>query len=118
MVRRRRRIGRDDAAWAIPLVAYVGWEVTVRIVTGAFPVGTGRGNISVPFVGLFDAAHYWVEHPHRAEIIQLVQLAVLLTVVVLALVNLRRTQATSFERLAFLFALVLTLSLSTSVWNN
>ena len=36
----------------------------------------------------------------------------------LALVNLRRTQASSFERLAFLFALVLTVSLSTSVWNN
>ncbi len=59
-----------------------------------------------------------MEHPHRAELIQLLQLAVLLTVVVLALVNLRRTQASSFERLAFLFALVLTVSLSTSVWNN
>jgi len=118
VVRRHQRIGRDDAAWAIPLVAYGAWEVVVRIATGAYPVRTGRGNIGVPFAGLFHAARYWVEHPHRAELIQLLQLAVLLTVVVLALVNLRRSQASSFERLAFLFALVLTVSLSTSVWNN
>jgi hypothetical protein len=100
------------------VAAYVAWELFVRVTYGRFPVSAESGNTTLPFDGIVHGVIGWVEHPHRDELFQLVQLAVLLVVVVLALWHLRSSQSSSFERLAFVFALVLTVLLSTSVWNN
>jgi len=118
MFRQSERFGPVDVAWVLPVVAYTSWEVFVRFSYGHFPALAESGNTSFPLVGVIDGVRMWLEHPHRDELFQLVQLLVLLTVIVLALLNLKRSEASAFERLSFLFALILTVLLSTSIWNN
>ena len=118
ILKRQGRVGRTDAAWTIPVIAYGAWEITVRITYGQFPALAESGNTSYPFVGLFDGVRNWLEHPHRDELFQMVQLLALIVIVGLAFWNLRKSESSTFERLAFIFAVVLTVLLSTSVWNN
>ena len=48
----------------------------------------------------------------------LTQLAVLVVVAALAFWNLRRSRSSPFERLAFVFSVILLALLSTSIWNK
>jgi glucan phosphoethanolaminetransferase (alkaline phosphatase superfamily) len=50
--------------------------------------------------------------------LELVQLVVLVVVIVRGLLHLRDSRSSSFEKLAFVFAVLLLAVLSTSVWNN
>jgi len=118
LVRRRGRPGGADLAWATPLVVFVGWQSLCYAVYGTLPLTSEGENASVPFTGAVQTIGGWIEHPKLTNVLELVQLAMLLAVVILSLINFRRTESSSFERLAFIFAVILLAVLSTSVWNN
>ncbi len=116
--RRRDRLSRADLAWATPLAVFVAWQALCYAAYGTLPLTSEGQNASVPFSGAIRTISGWIEHPKLTNLLELIQLAMLLAVIILSLVNLRRTTSSPFERLAFVFAFVLLAVLSTSVWNN
>ena len=117
-VRREGSPGREDGQWAMPLLVLAAWEIYCDARYGSVPLVSGSGNAGAPFVALVRALSSWVEHPHRAEVLQLVQTVALALVIVLAVWHIRRTRSSRFEQLAFIFAVVLVVCLSSSVWDN
>jgi hypothetical protein len=118
IVRRRDRLGRADVAWGLPVVVFVGWQSACLAAYGILPLTSEGENASAPLAGSIQAVTGWIEHPKLTNLLELIQLGVLLLVIVLAFWNLRRSQSSSFERLAFIFAVVLVAVLSASIWNN
>jgi hypothetical protein len=118
MVRRKERLGRADLAWAIPGVVFLGWQATSAVVYGTIPLFSEGGNASAPFTGSIHTVSGWIGHPGLTHLLLLIQLAVLVAVVVLAIWNLRRSRSSPFERLAFVFSVILLALLSTSIWDK
>jgi len=118
LVRRRGRVGAPDVAWAAPAIAFVGWQAICAAVYGTLPLTSDRGNAAVPFSGAVHAVVGWIGHPQLTNLLELVQLVVLVVVIVRGLLHLRDSRSSSFEKLAFVFAVLLLAVLSTSVWNN
>jgi hypothetical protein len=117
-VRRKERPSRVDVAWLVPLLVFGAWQVTVRITTGVFPLSSDRGsNLSLPFVAIVRAVGTWSHQTFRIELIGYVSLLSLGAVVVLAVFSLGRTTALRFEQIAFCLALLMTVLLSSNVWN-
>jgi hypothetical protein len=117
-VRRHDRLGGADLAWATPLVMFVAWQSLCYAAYGTLPLTSEGENASAPLTGAIQTISGWIEHPKLTNLLELIQLAMLLAVIILSFVNFRRTESSSFERLAFIFAVILLAVLSTSVWNN
>lgn len=47
---------RSAAAWALPVLAFLAWQLTVAAATGAAPLLDDTSNLSVPLVALVPAA--------------------------------------------------------------
>ncbi len=60
----------------------------------------------------------WIGHPKLTNLLELIQLVVLVVLIVLGLLHLRDSRSSSFEKPAFLFAVLLLAVLSPTVWNN
>ena len=118
LVRRRGGLGRQDVAWAAPLLVFTGWQAMCLAVYGRLPLTSENENAGKPLTGAFHAVVGWTEHPRLTNLLELIQLAVLVATIVLALLHLRDTRSSSFERLAFVFAILLLLALSSQIWNN
>jgi hypothetical protein len=115
-----RPIGRADAAWALPVVAFAAWQLALRAVTGTFPVLTsGNNNVGVPLAGLASGvAHYGARLPHIPSLLWFGELGVLVLVGALAAASLRSRTSTSLlhERIAWVVAGVLALTLTKGIW--
>jgi hypothetical protein len=118
LVRRQVRPGAADLAWVVPLLAWAGWQVVCAARYGPLPVFTGHGNVGLPLAAMAPAAARWVTHPTARSALQLLQLGGLVFVVVAALCRLRGSRAMPVERIAFVFAVLLVLSLSGDIWND
>ena len=118
LVRRRAGPGRQEVAWALPLLVFTGWQAMCLAVYGKLPLTSEDENAGKPLTGAVHAVLGWIEHPRLTNLLELVQLAVLVATVVLALLHLKDSRSSSFERLAFVFAILLLLALSSQIWNN
>jgi hypothetical protein len=118
IARRRGRIGRPDAAWAIPLTVFAGWQAMCLAVYGHLPLTSENGNAGAPLSGAFHVIAGWIEHPRLTNLLELIQLLVLIAVIVLAFTHLRDSRSSTFERVAFVFAVILLAVLSSSIWND
>lgn len=118
MVRRHQRANPSDVSWALPIVTFVGWQLANFAAYGSFPFRSEGQNTSLPFSGALTAITSWISHPSLINLLEVIQLAALVTLVVLALLNIRQSRSSAFERLAFVFAILLLGVLSSSVWNH
>ena len=122
MIRQRRRPGRADAAWLLPVLIFAAWQLVLRAATGQLILASGLGSnasTGAPF-GAFAAAlrvNTGLLWPATgAAYIWFAELAVLLAFTVTAVASLRATSVPVHERAA-LVAFVLTLGfLSASIW--
>ncbi|MHB8293148.1 MAG: AZOBR_p60025 family cell surface glycopolymer formation protein [Acidimicrobiales bacterium] len=79
-----------DAAWAVPALAFGAWQLVVASAWSKLPgAADTSANLGVPFAALFAAA---------------------------ALASITKSSARPHEVLAFVFAIVMTVSLSAEVW--
>jgi len=118
IVRRKERLGRADLAWVIPTVVFVGWQAACAVAFARIPLFSEGLNASAPFTGSIRSVLGWIEHPGLTHLLLLTQLAVLVVVTALAAWNLRQSRSSPFERLAFVFSVILLAMLSTSIWNK
>ncbi len=118
LARRRDHFGRSDSAWVIPLIVFTGWQAMCLAAYGKLPLTSEKGNAATPFSGAVHVVLGWIEHPKLTNLLELIQLVMLIAVIVLAFFHLRESRSSSFERLAFVFAVILLAVLSSSVWNN
>ena len=118
VVRRRGGLGRQDVAWAAPVLVFAGWQAMCLAVYGKLPLTSENENAGKPLTGASHAVIGWIEHPKLTNLLELVQLTIIVATVVLALLHLRDSRSSSFERLAFVFAVLLVLALSSQIWND
>jgi hypothetical protein len=123
LVRKRDRPRALDGTWVVPIVVFVAWQAVCAAVVGEAPaLAAGPAQVGPPVVAMVDAvgtALGDLAHGKRAAAaLLLVQLAALAVVVVLAALRLRDGAVLREERLAWVFALVLTLCLSKHFWSG
>jgi hypothetical protein len=109
---------RTATAWVIPTLALVGWELVVRIDVGSFPLTANGTNLALPFSALVPEAVDWVRHSggHSSVAFQIVELALVAWLAVLAGASLRRSRAWLHEKLAWVLAVALALCLSDEIY--
>ena len=114
----RRGPGWADAIWALPGLAFVGWQSAVWARLGSFPVlSSDTSNSGTPFAGLIDGVrHYVPALPSRAALAWVVELAVLVIVVASAALAWRTSQAMLHERLAWIGYGGLAIVLQGPIW--
>ena len=106
------------SAWAIPLAVFAAWQGLCWSVYGSLPLTSEGENAAAPVTGAFRSTASWIEHPTLTNALELAQLLVLVTLVVLACRHLRRSRSSTFERVAFVLAVLLLLMLSSTIWNH
>lgn len=118
LVRRRRRPGTWDLAWAIPGVAFVGWQLVGLAATGVLPMRADSGdNLAVPVVHMVGAIVYYLERlAHVGPLIWLGELFVLGVVTLSAAWCVARSQVPIWEKVAWGIALLVALCLSAGIW--
>jgi hypothetical protein len=123
MLRRRQRPGRDDLAWAVPVVAFVAWQIVVKAAIGSFPLlADGGRNAGIPFIAVFQAVKTNLANLNTQQFDQydlwLLEVAVLVVFSVAALLSLRATNAPVHERLAFFLYLIEICVVTPSTWSS
>jgi hypothetical protein len=112
------RPGAADAAWLMPVMAFAAWQVALRLGTGAVLILTsGQNNSGLPFVGLADGfVHYAERLPSLASLLWFGELGVLAVVGALAAFSLSTSKAAVHERVAWVAAALLAVSLTRAVY--
>jgi hypothetical protein len=120
IVRRRRAPGRRDAAWIIPGVVFVAWQIIGRAEYGDFPIRADAGdNLGPPFKAVFGAiGHFFVTLPNVHSFIWIGELAVLAAMAIVAGTQFRRAKARSWERLAWVISCVVAVCLAPGIWRG
>jgi len=120
MARRSRKPGRTDAAWVIPGVVFVGWQLVGWSVYGALPIRADAGdNLRFPFSAMMPAiGHFIVTLPNPHSVIWLGELFVLTFVSVAAGMSLRTSSARPWEKTAWVLAVIVVLSLAPGIWRG
>ena len=118
LLRRRRRPGVRDLAWVVPALVFVGWQAAGWALTGNLPMHADTGdNLSTPFVSAAGALAHNLAHPFGATSLDwLGELFVLFVVTVFAAWSLLRSRVPTWEKLAWVVALLVALSLARGVW--
>lgn len=109
---------RSALTWVLPAISYIGWEVIVLLVRGHLP-GTSdtSANSGLPFVAMAHALVLYGTPPLGIPaLIWLGEFMVMMVVLVSAAFGFMESTATARERLAWIFLLALTVSLSSAVW--
>ncbi len=117
------RPGRQDLTWAVPTVAFVAWQVVVKVATGSVPLlADGGRNAGTPFIAPVQAFENNLHHVNLHQFDQydlwFLQLAILVMFALGALLCLRSTNAPVHERLAFLLYLVEICVVTPSTWGS
>ncbi|HEY1653081.1 MAG TPA: hypothetical protein VGG09_14450 [Acidimicrobiales bacterium] len=120
VVRRRRRPGRADAAWLVPLAGYAGWQLIGWAQLGSIPFGSDtENNLTYPFVSVAEAlGHNLAQLPSEHAGVWLAQLAVLAIVVGTAGLSLAASRASRVEKSAWVVAVALVVFLSRTLWDS
>lgn len=123
LLRLRQRPQALELAWLLPVVVFVGWQAVCWAASGEVPaLAGGPAQVGPPVVSLIDAVLNTVgdlgSGKRAASALLLVQLAAMVVVVVLAGLRMRESAIPREERLAWLLALLLTLSLSRHYWTG
>jgi hypothetical protein len=120
VVRRRRRLGRADLTWVIPLAIYAGWQLVGWKSFGSIPLeSNGENNLTYPFISMVQAfSHNLAQLPSEHSAIWLAELAVLGAVVVSAAMTVRRSRATSIEKCAWAVSVLLAVFLTKGLWES
>jgi hypothetical protein len=123
VLRRRKRPGRDDLAWAIPTVVFVLWEIAVKAATGSIPLlADGGRNAGTPLVAPLQAFKSNLAHINTHQFDQydlwFLEIAILALFALAALASLRSTSAPVHERLAFVLYLIEICVVTPSTWNS
>lgn len=118
LLRGRRRPSGRDLAWVIPGAAFVGWQLVALAATGTLPMrADGSDNLGTPVVHMVGAIAYYLARITQAgALIWLGELFVLGVVTLAAAWSLRRSGVPSWEKVAWLVALAVALSLSKGIW--
>ena len=123
LLRRRNRLGREDIAWALPAVTFVGWQGIVYAFSGTVPLlaDTGR-NAGTPLIAPFVAIGHNLSRldilGYNAADVWLAELAVLLLFAAAALRSMRTPAAPIHERLALVLYLVEICIVTPDTWNS
>jgi hypothetical protein len=108
---------RSAAAWTLPTLAFLAWQLTLTAATGSAPLLDDTSNLSFPFAALVPGAVGWLTAGLQPGImLRFALLAMVTTMMLLVALSLRRTEARAQERLAWAGYLVLAVSLSRDVW--
>lgn len=123
LVRRRERPRVLDVAWVLPVVVFAGWQAVCYAAIGEVPaLAGGPAQVGPPVVSLVEAVVDTVGDlggaDRAAAALLLIQLAAMVVVVALAGLRVRDGSIPREERLAWLLALLLTLSLSRHFWTG
>lgn len=120
VVRGRRRPGRADAAWLVPLAGYAGWQLVGWAELGSIPFRSDtENNLTYPFVSAAQAlGHNLAALPSEHAGVWLAQLAVLLIVVGAAGLSLTSSRASHVEKSAWVLAAALLVFLSQTLWDS
>lgn len=115
---RCRRVRRHDAAWVIPAVAFVGWQLVGLAASGTLPMRADTAdNLGLPAVNMIAAvAHYLGLLPSHASVIWLGEFFVLALVTVAAGWNVRRAGLPLWERVAWGVAVLVGLCAARDLW--
>lgn len=112
-------VGLAAAAWALPTLAFLAWQLALAAATGSAPLLDDTSNLSFPFAALLPAAVGWLTAGLQPGIaLRLVLLAMVTMMVLLVVASLRGTSARAQERLAWASYLVLAVSLSRDIWGD
>jgi hypothetical protein len=113
-----QKVGRGDLAWAIPGSVFVSWQLIVLHATGKIPaLRDGHHNLGIPFVAMAQAIAHYVSHlPATVSLLWCTELAGLALVTVLAARWWTRSSAPLGERVAWLLAGLLAVSLAQGIW--
>jgi hypothetical protein len=112
----RLTLRRADAAWVVPLVGFVGWQLLLFGATGRLPIyKSGGENLGAPLVGfVHGVAHYVSLFPSIASALWFAELA-LLVVLIAATTRLRGHAPREFEVL-WIVSVVLGACAATGIW--
>ncbi len=118
VVRRSRRPGRSDVAWLLPVLAFVGWQLTGWAVTGTLPMRADTGdNIGIPVVDMVGAAvHYLARISSAGSLLWLGEFFVLAVVTLYAAWSLVRSRVPIWEKTAWVIAFLVAISLARGIW--
>lgn len=117
-------VGAVDLAWCLPVLAFAGWQLVLRSVTGTWVVLSGVGdnaNTGLPLTQFGDAIRKNVgllETSAVGAYIWFAEVATLLVFVVAALVSLRSTTVPGYERVAFVAFIIELGILSNQIWTG
>jgi len=120
---RRRRLDRDDLAWAIPIVMFTAWQVIVYAATGSVALLADKvANAGTPlaapaFAISWNSGHLGFHSISYTDEWAL-EFILLAFVVVCALASLRSTSAPVYERLAFVIYIVEICVITPSTWSS
>jgi hypothetical protein len=120
IARRRRAPGRRDAAWIIPGVIFVGWQVVGRAEYGVFPIRADAGdNLGPPFKAMTGAiGHFIWTLPNAHSALWIGELLVLTAMAVFAGFQIRRSKVRSWEAVAWVIACIVAVSLAPGIWRG
>ncbi|MDE3085581.1 MAG: hypothetical protein KGJ77_02350 [Acidobacteriota bacterium] len=122
MARGRARPGRADAAWALPLVAFAGWQLVCWAETSTVPFASNlrdnSGALLRPLLHALSSSLGQLSPHHAAVDIWLVELAVLALFVAAALWSVRASEAPPHERLALVLYALGMCTYSAYVWGD
>ena len=118
ILRRVRRPGRQDLAWVMPGLAFVGWQVTALAMVGALPMRSDTGdNLGVPAVNMVGAVvHYLTHIASASSLLWLAEFFVLAIVTLFAAWSLPRSRVPVWEKAAWVVASLVAVSLARGVW--
>jgi hypothetical protein len=118
LLRRRNGAGAFGAG-AIGVIVFAAWQVVQRVRFSDWPfVQSRKNNLAGPFTGLFHALGNDLPPHGGAASFRLVSLIVLVGVIVLAACALRNTTIPFVERVAWIPATVVVITLNAFLWSG
>ncbi len=118
IVSRTRRPGVRDLAWAVPVLAFVGWQLVAWAVTGSLPMRSDAGdNLGAPVVNMVGAAAHYLDHlSSGGSLLWLGEFFVLAVVTVFAAWSLVRSRVPVWEKAAWVVSVLVAVSLARGIW--
>jgi hypothetical protein len=107
---------RSDAAFIIPLLGFVAWQVVLLHATGKLPIyKSGGENLGIPLVGLFSGfSHYLSLFPSTASAFWMAEFGVLILVTGGAALSFRSARLE--YRALWVVSVLLALSTAKGIW--
>jgi len=117
IARRNVKIGHEDLTWTLPLLVFALWQLTVRVSAGVWPLTSDKSsNFDIPFRAIIKMIPTMRHASSTVFALMLISGVTLAIMSVSAFLVIRQSTATPAERLAFVLAIILVVSLSANIW--